>query len=137
MHFFAPARLCSEMCWPTNVFNVHKRQTNKNVMAKKCRQKSSVFFSQLFVSASQRMHVTHRNLRTRPSMLGLAQQIFLGKEDLVKNRLISTADKVIYLKRNNFSGVYKNLSSLHEIGWRSAENILPFFKHASSSVPSS
>jgi hypothetical protein len=56
-------------------------------------------------------------------MLAQVLQIFLGKEHLVKNRLISTLDKV-------FSDL-QNLSSLHK---RLAEKISPFFKHASSSI---
>jgi hypothetical protein len=36
-------------------------------------------------------------------------------------------------KEQFFSGL-QNLSSLHKIGWISAEKIIPFFKHASSSV---
>jgi hypothetical protein len=57
----------------------------------------------------------HRNLRTRTSMLAQVLQIFLGKEHLLKNRLISTPDKVIYFKGTIFSGL-QNLSSLHKIG---------------------
>jgi hypothetical protein len=38
-------------------------------------------------------------------------QIFGGKEHLVKNRQISTLDKVIYFKGTFFSPVYK--TSLH------------------------
>jgi hypothetical protein len=44
---------------------------------------------------------------------------FLGKEHLVNNRLISTLDKVIYLKGRIFSKVYE--TSLHKIGWRPAD----------------
>jgi hypothetical protein len=43
----------------------------------------------------------------------------LGKEHLVNNRLISTLDKVIYLKGRIFSKVYE--TSLHKIGWRPAD----------------
>jgi hypothetical protein len=49
-------------------------------------------------------------------------QILLEKEHLVKNWL------------NNFSAVYSSL--LNKIRRRSAEKILPFFKHASSSAAS-
>jgi hypothetical protein len=38
----------------------------------------------------------HRNLRYRTSMLAQVLQIFLAKEHLVKNWLISTQDKVVY-----------------------------------------
>jgi hypothetical protein len=63
---------------------------------------------------------------------GLAN-IFGGKEHLVKHRMISTLDKIIFFKGTLFRGL-QNLSSLHKIGRRSAEkNYLPFFKHASSS----
>jgi hypothetical protein len=49
-------------------------------------------------------------------MFALVLQIFLWKQHLVKNWLVSTLDKVSYvLQKNNFSGVYKNLFSLHEI----------------------
>jgi hypothetical protein len=58
-------------------------------------------------------------------MLAQVLKIFLGKEHLVKNRLISTLDKVIYFKGTIFCGL-QNISSLHKIGWRSAEKILPF-----------
>jgi hypothetical protein len=54
-------------------------------------------------------------------MLALVLQIFLGKEHLV----ISTLGKVIYFKGTIFSS-QQNLSSLHKIGWRSAEKDLPF-----------
>jgi hypothetical protein len=54
----------------------------------------------------------HRNLRTRTSMLAQVLQIFLGKNTLKKNWLISTLDKAIYiLQRNIFSAVFK--TSLH------------------------
>jgi hypothetical protein len=59
---------------------------------------------------------------------------FLAK-NLVKNQLISALYKVVYLKELFFSGLEK-LSSLHKIGWRSAEKISPFFNLASSSVAS-
>jgi hypothetical protein len=44
----------------------------------------------------------HRNLRSRTSMLVQVLQIFLGKEHLIKNQLISTLDKVIYFKGTIF-----------------------------------
>jgi hypothetical protein len=44
----------------------------------------------------------HRNLRSRTIMLAQVLQIFLGKEHLVKNRLISTLDKAIYFKGKHF-----------------------------------
>jgi hypothetical protein len=53
---------------------------------------------------------------------------------IFKNRLISTLDEVIYFKGTIFQGYTKCLS-LHKIGWRSAEKMSHFFKHASSSVP--
>jgi hypothetical protein len=68
---------------------------------------------------SSEMASDHRNLRTRTRMLAQALKIFWGKEHLVK---ISTQDKVIY-----FRGL-QSLSSLHKIGWRSAEKISPFFQ---------
>jgi hypothetical protein len=58
-------------------------------------------------------------------MLAQILQIFFGKEHLVKNQLISTLDKVIYFKGTIFQGL-QNLSSLHKIGWRSAEKNRPF-----------
>jgi hypothetical protein len=70
-------------------------------------------------------HSKHRNLRTRTSMSAQVLQIFFRKEHLVKNRLISTLDKVIYFKRTIFCGL-QNLSSLHKIGWKSAEKNLLF-----------
>jgi uncharacterized protein YlzI (FlbEa/FlbD family) len=42
-------------------------------------------------------------------MLALALQIFFGKKHLVKNRLISTLDKVIYYKRTFLQGSTKPL----------------------------
>jgi hypothetical protein len=42
-------------------------------------------------------------------MLAQALQILLGKEPLVKNRLIPTLDKVIYFKGTNFQGSTKPL----------------------------
>jgi hypothetical protein len=49
-------------------------------------------------------------------MFALALQIFFGKEHLVENRLISAPDKVIYFKRNTFSGVdIQNLSSQNRV----------------------
>jgi hypothetical protein len=47
----------------------------------------------------------------RTNMLAQVLQIFLGKEHLVKNWLISTLDKVIYFKGTIFRAVYK--TSLH------------------------
>jgi hypothetical protein len=46
--------------------------------------------------------LTHRNLRSRTSILAQVLEIFLGKEHLAKNRLISTLDKVIYFKGTIF-----------------------------------
>jgi hypothetical protein len=69
-------------------------------------------------------------------VFALGLQIFMGKEHLVKNWLIYTPDKEIYFKGTFFSGL-QNHSSLHKIGCRSAENISPFFKHASFSVGTS
>jgi hypothetical protein len=51
----------------------------------------------------------HRNLRTRTSMLAQVLQKFLGKEHLVKNRLIFTLDKVIYFKGTIFQWSSKPL----------------------------
>jgi hypothetical protein len=46
---------------------------------------------------------SHRNLRSRTSMLAQVLQIFFwGEEHLVKNRLISTLDKVINFKETIF-----------------------------------
>jgi hypothetical protein len=42
-------------------------------------------------------------------MLALVLQIFLGKEHLVKNQLISTLDEVIYFKGKIFQGSTKPL----------------------------
>jgi hypothetical protein len=50
-------------------------------------------------------------------MFVLVLKIFLGKEHLVKNWLISTLDKAIYFKGIISRGL-QNLSSLHKIGWR-------------------
>jgi hypothetical protein len=51
----------------------------------------------------------HRNLRSRTSMLAQALQIFWGKDYLVKNRLISTLDNVIYFKGTIFQRSTKPL----------------------------
>jgi hypothetical protein len=60
-------------------------------------------------------------------------QIVWGKEHLIKNRLISTPDKVIYFKGTNFSAVYKTLlTSQNKV--EISKKILPFFKDASSSI---
>jgi hypothetical protein len=51
---------------------------------------------------------SHRNLRSRTSMLAQVWQIFWGKEHLVRNPLISTLHRQgNLLQRNNFSAVYK------------------------------
>jgi hypothetical protein len=66
-------------------------------------------------------------------MLAQVLQIFLGREHLVKNRLISTLDKV-YIKGTIFQRSTKPLFTLQnrvEISWK---KVLLFFKHASSSV---
>jgi hypothetical protein len=55
-------------------------------------------------------------------MLAQVLQILLGKEHLVKNRLISTLDKVTYFKGTIFLWSTKPLfTSLHKKGWRPAE----------------
>jgi hypothetical protein len=59
-------------------------------------------------------------------MLAQVLQIFWGIEHLVKNRLISTLDKVIYFKGTIFFGL-QNLSSIQQIWWRPAEKKLPVF----------
>jgi hypothetical protein len=59
-------------------------------------------------------------------MLAQVLQIFLGKEHLVKNWLISTLDKVIYYK-GTFYRAQQNLSLLHKIGWRPAEKKFAVF----------
>jgi hypothetical protein len=67
-------------------------------------------------------------------MLAQVLQIILGKEHLVKNRLISTLDRVIYFKGTIFQESTKPLLTSQnraEISWK---KILPFFKHASSSL---
>jgi hypothetical protein len=51
----------------------------------------------------------HRNLKTGTSMLAQVLQIFLCKEHLVKNWLISTLDKEIHFKEQFFSGLQKPL----------------------------
>jgi hypothetical protein len=40
-------------------------------------------------------------------MLALVEQIFFGENQILKNWLISTLDKVIYFKGAVFLGVYK------------------------------
>jgi hypothetical protein len=55
----------------------------------------------------------------------------LGEKNLVKSLLISTVYKVIYFI-GTFYRAQQNLSSLHKIGWRSAEKIAHIFQHASS-----
>jgi hypothetical protein len=52
-------------------------------------------------------------------MLALILQIFLGKEHLEKNWLISTPDKEIYFKGTIFQGT-KKLHFTKYVGWRSA-----------------
>jgi hypothetical protein len=59
-------------------------------------------------------------------MLALDLQIFLGKEHIVKNRLISTLDKIIYYK-GTFYRAQRRLSLTHKIGWRPAEKNSPVF----------
>jgi hypothetical protein len=82
-----------------------------------------------------RFRLNHRNLTYRTSMLAQVLQMFLGKDNLVNNRLTSTLDKVNYYKGTIFWQSTKLLfTSLHKIGWRSARKIIPFFKHASCSV---
>jgi hypothetical protein len=62
----------------------------------------------------------HWNLSNRTSTFALFLQIFLWKEHLVKNWLISTLD--------NFSGAYKTyLNFAKYLGWRSAEKIVSLF----------
>jgi hypothetical protein len=73
------------------------------------------------------------SFRSRRSMLAQVLQIFWGKEHLIKNRLISTLDKVIYFKGTIFQCL-QNLSSVHKKGGDQLKKILPFFKHASSSI---
>jgi hypothetical protein len=60
------------------------------------------------------IHWTHRNLRTRTSLLAQVLQIFLGKEHLVKNELISTLDKVVYFKGTIFQWSTKHPSTSHD-----------------------
>jgi hypothetical protein len=57
--------------------------------------------------------VRHRNLRSRTNMLAQVLQIIFGKEHLVKNRLISTLDKVIYYKGIFLQGSTKPLTNLN------------------------
>jgi hypothetical protein len=67
-------------------------------------------------------------------MLAQALQIFLGKEQLVKNWLISTlGTQGNLLQRNNFSAVYKTSLPFTKSGGYQLKNY-PFFKHASSSI---
>jgi hypothetical protein len=55
-------------------------------------------------------------------MLAKVLKIFLGKEHLVKHRLISTLDKVFCVKGTFF----QQSTKLYKIGWRSAEKIALF-----------
>jgi hypothetical protein len=64
-------------------------------------------------------------------MLAQLLQIFWRKEHLVKNRLISTLDKVIYYKGTFLQGSTKPLFTT-QIGWTPAEKNCPFFQHACS-----
>jgi hypothetical protein len=57
----------------------------------------------------------------------------LGEKHHVKNRLISTLDKVIYFKGTIFQGYAKPLFTSQNTVDISRKNI-PFFKHASFSV---
>jgi hypothetical protein len=82
-------------------------------------------------------HSQHRNLRSRKSMLAQVLQIFLGKEHLVKNWLISTLDKVIYIKVTIFQRPTKPLFASQNRMEISFKKFSLFFKHASSSVGSS
>jgi hypothetical protein len=70
----------------------------------------------------------------RTSMFALVLLKFLDKEHLVKCRLSCNLIKIIFTSQEHFKGVYihKDLSSLHKIGWRSAERISPFLQYASS-----
>jgi hypothetical protein len=76
----------------------------------------------------------HRNLSTRTRMFALVLQIFLGKEHLEKNWLISTLDKAIEYKGTIFQGAYKTSLHFTKKGGDQLKKILPFFKHASFSV---
>jgi hypothetical protein len=60
-------------------------------------------------------------------MLAQVLQIFLGKEHLVKNWLISTLDKVIHFKGHNFSAVYKTSLHFTKQGGDQLKKISPFF----------
>jgi hypothetical protein len=61
-------------------------------------------------------------------MLAQVLQIFLGKEHLVKNLLISNQDKLINFEGTIFQGSTKPLFT-HNIGWRSAEKNSPVFSN--------
>jgi hypothetical protein len=77
-------------------------------------------------------HSNHRNLGTRISMLAQVLQIFWVKERLVRNRLISTLDKVIYFKGTVFLWSTKPLFTSQnrvETSWKKFEH---FFQHARS-----
>jgi hypothetical protein len=62
------------------------------------------FFAEMMPSISQPFHFRVQIMEILDLEHRLAQvlQIFLGKEHLVKNRLISTLDKVIYFKGTIF-----------------------------------
>jgi hypothetical protein len=59
-------------------------------------------------------------------MLAQVLEIFWEEKNPVKSLLISTLDKVIYYI-GTFYRAQQNLSSLHKIGWRSAEKNSPAF----------
>jgi hypothetical protein len=61
-------------------------------------------------------------------MLAQVLQIFLGKEHLLKNWLISTLDKAISFKGTILQQSTKPLFTSKYIGWRSAEKNSPFFQ---------
>jgi hypothetical protein len=78
----------------------------------------------------------HRNLKTRTITLAQVMQIFFGERTPCKRLADLHPRQGNLLQREQFFIGLQNLSSLHKIGWRSAEKNIPFFKHASSSVAS-
>jgi hypothetical protein len=65
-------------------------------------------------------------------MLAQALLIFLGKEHLVKNWLISTLYKAIYFRGTIFSAVYKTALHFIKQGGDQLKKFAHFFRHASS-----
>jgi hypothetical protein len=77
-------------------------------------------------SFMKRTDKNHRNLSTRTRMFELLLQTLLAKNPCKKSADVHPRQGNL-LHWNIFTGLYKNLSSLHKIGWRPAEKNSPVF----------